>query len=103
VGAADFQAVQLARSRIRSRDYAARGAGRWLRSGVAGRTDEHERGSEGGRTQHSEFRAALAAAGLVLVEFALALVLLAGVGLLLHSFWDFRRADLGTGWFVWDG
>jgi putative ABC transport system permease protein len=33
---------------------------------------------------------------LVVTEFALALVLLAGAGLLLHSFWNFRRADLGV-------
>jgi putative ABC transport system permease protein len=34
--------------------------------------------------------------GLVVTEFALALVLLAGAGLLLHSFWNFGRADLGV-------
>ena len=50
---------------------------------------------EGGRSLRSSGQHWLRRA-LVVTEFALALVLLAGAGLLLHSFWNFSRADLGV-------
>jgi putative ABC transport system permease protein len=49
---------------------------------------------EGGRTAFSAGRHALRR-GLVVVEFALALSLLAGGGLALHSLWNLSHADVG--------
>jgi putative ABC transport system permease protein len=49
---------------------------------------------EGGRTEASTGRHALRR-GLVIVEFALALTLLAGGGLALHSLWNLSHADIG--------
>ena len=49
---------------------------------------------EGGRTTVNSGRHRLRR-GLVMAEFALALLLLAGAGLLLHSFWNLTHADLG--------
>jgi putative ABC transport system permease protein len=49
---------------------------------------------EGGRTNSSLGRQGLRRS-LVVMEFALALTLLAGAGLVLHSFWKLTRVDLG--------
>ena len=49
---------------------------------------------EGGRTGPSVARQGLRRL-LVVVEFALALTLLAGAGLVIHSFWKLTRVDLG--------
>lgn len=49
---------------------------------------------EGGRTEASTSRHTLRR-GLVIVEFALALTLLAGGGLALHSLWNLSHADIG--------
>jgi len=48
-----------------------------------------EGGRSGGASWHGLRR------GLVIAEFALALTLLAGAGLLIHSFWKLTRVDLG--------
>src|SRR6266851_2009809 len=48
-----------------------------------------EGGRSGGASRHGLRR------GLVIAEFALALTLLAGAGLLIHSFWKLTRVDLG--------
>ena len=49
---------------------------------------------EGGRSGSSAGRRGLRR-GLVIVEFALALTLLAGAGLIIHSFWKLTRVNLG--------
>src|SRR6266481_4357650 len=49
---------------------------------------------EGGRSQSSSGRLAMRRT-LVVIEFALALTLLAGAGLVIHSFWKLTRTDLG--------
>ena len=49
---------------------------------------------EGGRSSSGASRHRLRRT-LVVVEFALALTLLAGAGLAIHSFWNMRRVDLG--------
>jgi putative ABC transport system permease protein len=49
---------------------------------------------EGGRSASSAGHHGLRR-GLVVVEFALALTLLAGAGLVIHSFWKLSRVDLG--------
>lgn len=49
---------------------------------------------DGGRSSHVAGRHGLRRS-LVVVEFALALTLLAGAGLALHSFWKLARTDLG--------
>jgi putative ABC transport system permease protein len=49
---------------------------------------------EGGRSASSPGRLGLRR-GLVVVEFALALTLLSGAGLAIHSFWKLTRVDLG--------
>ena len=49
---------------------------------------------EGGRSGSSSGRHGLRR-GLVIVEFALALTLLAGAGLVIHSFWKLTRVNLG--------
>ena len=49
---------------------------------------------EGGRSASQSGRHGLRR-GLVVMEFALALTLLAGAGLLIHSFWKLTRVDLG--------
>jgi predicted permease len=49
---------------------------------------------EGGRSASGVGRHGLRR-GLVVVEFALALTLLAGAGLVIHSFWKLTRVDLG--------
>jgi predicted permease len=49
---------------------------------------------EGGRSGSSAERHGLRR-GLVIVEFALALTLLAGAGLVIHSFWKLTRVNLG--------
>jgi putative ABC transport system permease protein len=48
-----------------------------------------EGGRSGGTSRHGLRR------GLVIAEFALALTLLAGAGLVIHSFWKLTRVDLG--------
>jgi putative ABC transport system permease protein len=48
-----------------------------------------EGGRSGGPSRHGLRR------GLVIAEFALALTLLAGAGLVIHSFWKLTRVDLG--------
>ena len=48
-----------------------------------------EGGRAGGASRHGLRR------GLVIAEFALALTLLAGAGLVIHSFWKLTRVDLG--------
>jgi putative ABC transport system permease protein len=48
-----------------------------------------EGGRSGGASRHGLRR------GLVIAEFALALTLLAGAGLVIHSFWKLTRVDLG--------
>ncbi len=49
---------------------------------------------EGGRSMSSAGRHGLRR-GLVVMEFAMALTLLAGAGLAIHSFWNLTRIDLG--------
>ena len=49
---------------------------------------------EGGRSQSSNGRLGMRRT-LVVIEFALALTLLAGAGLVIHSFWKLTRTDLG--------
>ena len=49
---------------------------------------------EGGRCQPSSGRLGMRRT-LVVIEFALALTLLAGAGLVIHSFWKLTRTDLG--------
>ena len=49
---------------------------------------------EGGRSQPSSGRLGMRRT-LVVIEFALALTLLAGAGLVIHSFWKLTRTDLG--------
>src|SRR6266566_2187844 len=49
---------------------------------------------EGGRSQPSSGRLGMRRT-LVVIEFALALSLLAGAGLVIHSFWKLTRVDLG--------
>jgi putative ABC transport system permease protein len=49
---------------------------------------------EGGRSASNAGRHGLRR-GLVMIEFALALTLLAGAGLAIHSFWNLTRVDLG--------
>jgi putative ABC transport system permease protein len=49
---------------------------------------------EGGRSASNAGRQGLRR-GLVVIEFALALTLLAGAGLVIHSFWKLTRVDLG--------
>ena len=49
---------------------------------------------EGGRSASSSGRQGLRR-GLVVIEFALALTLLSGAGLAIHSFWKLTRVDLG--------
>jgi putative ABC transport system permease protein len=53
-----------------------------------------DRLKEGGRSTSSAGRHGLRR-GLIVMEFALALTLLAGAGLALHSFWKLTHADLG--------
>ncbi len=61
----------------------------------ASRLDLNEVLKQGGRTGAGAARRGLRRA-LVVVEFALALTLLAGGGLALHSFWNLTRVDLGV-------
>jgi putative ABC transport system permease protein len=61
----------------------------------ASRLDPNEALKEGGRTGTGASRHSLRRA-LVVVEFALALTLLAGAGLAVHSFWNLSRVDLGV-------
>jgi predicted permease len=58
------------------------------------KTDVNESLKEGGRGSASGGRGLLRSA-LVVVEFALALVLLVGAGLLVRSFWRLQQVDLG--------
>jgi putative ABC transport system permease protein len=60
----------------------------------ASRVDPGESLKEGGRTGTSVAKHRLRRA-LVIGEFALALALLAGAGLAIHSFWNLTRVDLG--------
>jgi putative ABC transport system permease protein len=60
----------------------------------ASRVDPAESLKEGGRSGTSRFRNRLRQA-LVVGEFALALTLLAGAGLAIHSFWNLNHIDLG--------
>lgn len=61
----------------------------------ASRVDPAEALKEGGRSgtgvAHNRLRR-----GLVIMEFALSLTLLAGAGLAIHSFWNLTRVDLGV-------
>jgi putative ABC transport system permease protein len=50
---------------------------------------------ESGRSSSSSVGRQSLRRGLVVVEFALALALLAGAGLVIHSFWKLSRVDLG--------
>ncbi len=61
----------------------------------AARLDLNEALKQGGRTSAGAGRRRLRRA-LVIVEFALALTLLAGGGLALRSFWNLTRVDLGV-------
>jgi len=61
----------------------------------ASRTSPGETLKDGGRAGTGTGRHRLRRA-LVVAEFALALPLLAGAGLALHSFWNLRRVDLGV-------
>ncbi len=60
----------------------------------ASRVDPNETLKEGGRSGSSGVRNRLRRI-LVVGEFALALTLLAGAGLAMHSFWNLARVDLG--------
>ncbi|HEX3661342.1 MAG TPA: ABC transporter permease [Acidobacteriaceae bacterium] len=60
----------------------------------ASRVDPGETLKEGGRTGTSAAKHQLRRA-LVVIEFALALALLAGAGLAIHSFWNLTKVDLG--------
>jgi putative ABC transport system permease protein len=60
----------------------------------ASRIDPAEALKEGGRSGSST-RSQRLRRGLVVGEFALALTLLAGAGLAIHSFWNLTRVDLG--------
>ncbi|MGC2162319.1 MAG: ABC transporter permease [Silvibacterium sp.] len=62
---------------------------------VASRVDPAESLKEGGRSGTGVGRNRLRRA-LVIGEFALALALLAGAGLAIHSFWNLTRVDLGV-------
>jgi len=61
----------------------------------ASRLDPNEALKEGGRSGMRAGRHRLRR-GLVIVEFALTLTLLAGAGLAIHSFWNLTRVDLGV-------
>jgi putative ABC transport system permease protein len=61
----------------------------------ASRVDPAESLKEGGRTGASRIRQRLRQT-LVVGEFSLALALLAGAGLLMHSFWNLNHVDLGV-------
>src|SRR5262249_7021311 len=61
----------------------------------ASRLDLNQVMKQGGRTGAGVGRRGVRRA-LVIVEFALALTLLAGGGLALHSFWNLTRVDLGV-------
>ena len=61
----------------------------------ASRVDPAESLKEGGRAGSSRVRNRLRQA-LVIGEFSLAVALLAGAGLALHSFWNLTRVDLGV-------
>ena len=61
----------------------------------ASRVDPGESLKEGGRTGTGTSRHKLRR-GLITGEFALALSLLAGAGLAMHSFWNLTRVDLGV-------
>ena len=60
----------------------------------ASRVDPNETLKEGGRSGTSAGRHRLRRS-LVVGEFALALTLLAGAGLAIHSFWNLARVDPG--------
>jgi putative ABC transport system permease protein len=64
----------------------------------ATRVDPAEALKEGGRSGVSSSRKGLRRA-LVVGEFALALALLTGAGLAIHSFWNLTQVDLGTSTF----
>ena len=61
----------------------------------ASRVDPADALKEGGRSGSSRVRHRLRQA-LVVGEFALALALLAGAGLLMHNFWNLNKVDLGV-------
>ena len=61
----------------------------------ASRLDPAETLKEGGRSGSSKMRLRLRQ-GLVVGEFTLALALLAGAGLAIHSFWNLNHVDLGV-------
>jgi putative ABC transport system permease protein len=61
----------------------------------ASRVDPADSLKEGGRSGSSRVRHRLRQA-LVVGEFALALALLAGAGLLMHNFWNLNQVDLGV-------
>jgi predicted permease len=60
----------------------------------ASRLELNETLKEGGRSPSGSGRQNLRR-GLVILEFSLALTLLAGAGLAIHSFWNLARVDLG--------
>ena len=68
----------------------------WLCAGVAGGSREPERDAKAGVAGHFRTRSNRTQGILVTAEFALALTLLAGAGLALHSFWNLSRIDLGV-------
>ena len=61
----------------------------------AATTNVHEMLKEGGRTGSGGIRARRWAAGLIVVQLALTLVLLAGAGLMLRSFFTMYQMDIG--------
>jgi putative ABC transport system permease protein len=63
----------------------------WRASGVNINETLKESGRSGGESGHQGLRRAL-----VISEFGLALALLAGAGLAIHSFWNLTRVDLGV-------
>ena len=62
----------------------------WRASGVSLNETLKEGGRSGSSRSHNRLRQAL-----VISEFGLALTLLAGAGLAIHSFWNLMRVDLG--------
>ena len=62
----------------------------WRASGVSLNETLKEGGRSGSSRSHNRLRQAL-----VISEFGLALTLLAGAGLAIHSFWNLARVDLG--------
>ncbi len=99
VGSPRFQAARLDWAALGFAALAALGSGllvgawpAWRVSGDAGLAALHEGGTRGGSGGPGQGRAR---AALVVAQMALAVVLLAGAGLLLQSFWRARQSPLG--------